>query len=149
MEKFTWQDKRWLKYINKGNWQSGSELQEQIDALEMVELMFEYKEISKETIAKKKKELAQAQAAMRKYHAAEVGMKKANPYDKRDASKRQKAKIERAKERRKRGLKGRTGVYTKGGAGKEGTGQDPKATDRSTGWKRDVHRKGLSWQKAK
>lgn len=75
MEKFTWQDKRWLKYISRDNWQSGSELQEQIDALKMVEMMFEYKEISKETIAKKKKELQAAMLQQRRV-ASQTGAKK-------------------------------------------------------------------------
>lgn len=48
-------------------WQSGSEkeIQEQLDAIEMVELMFEYKLISKETIAKKKEQLMKAMQKMK------------------------------------------------------------------------------------
>ena len=96
MEKFTWQDKRWLKYISRDNWQSGSELQEQIEALEMVEMMFEYKEISKETIAAKKKELAQAQQKMR---AANQEQKPGTSYQQGQKNKRREQLMKKRKAR--------------------------------------------------
>jgi hypothetical protein len=76
------------------------DLQKQINALEMIELMFEYKEISKETIAKKKKELAAAMKKQREKVKAS------------DAFSRQQDKDRRAHVRKQRGLTGRRSVAT-------------------------------------